>query len=160
MNSVDSNGSVVTVMNRITNSIWLHYISNHMKMNWISSYFKCLANISQFDVRNFSDNWIISHWVHENYCSILISWWSFWISSENNISWKQAHFCSNIKINASIIFSFGKMCKKQLGIKSNYRIIYVSSINRDNIKCLSMVHVIISWSYYNLFSYLPINCFI
>lgn len=55
MYSMRSYGSIIGVVNCVSDYMRLVYISDHMEVDWISSKFKGLSNVLKLNVANVSD---------------------------------------------------------------------------------------------------------
>lgn len=55
MNSVRSYGSIIGVVNCVSDDMRLVYISDHVEVDWISSEFEGLTNVLKLNVANMSD---------------------------------------------------------------------------------------------------------
>ena len=83
MNTVNSDSTVISLVNSVSSDVGLVNSTNHMEMKGIASKFESLTDISQFNVFNASNAGLITRGIEHDVSTILVSLRSFRISSVN-----------------------------------------------------------------------------
>jgi len=160
VNAVNSDGSVVGVMDCIISNVRRLDCSNHMEMDRVGAQNESLTNIEQFNVVDSCSGRLVGGRMHNNNSTILICFRGHRLalifdiaSQKTNLS---SHFNKITWSTITVILNSSVVLEKKWLIESNH---WVSTCISDtcNLALLGVASRVVGGSDYDLFSNFPIK---